>query len=90
MGSPMGMVQVAVDSLVSGGTVVLAKGAHWGPLILPAGITVRGACAEQTQLSSMSLLEPAVVTMTGGNLRDLSISGSDIGIQIENTNELVR
>jgi len=52
VGAPFGRLADALTAVTSGDTIALSKGDHVGDLVIPAGVTVRGACADETRVSS--------------------------------------
>ena len=51
MDNPMGSIQMALDSSLSGGWVIVAKGEYNEPIVSRRGINIRGACAMETLIN---------------------------------------
>ncbi len=76
--SPLGELGMALALAGTGGTIALSAGTYEGGVVLPEGVTIRGACASLTTITSTvesSPTDPAVITSGGGTatLRDLTI-----------------
>ncbi len=77
--TPMGSVAAAVAAAGPGDTVALAKGTYDEAVTVTGQVTIRGACAAETKLTSSTITEfDAVVTEDGGDLtlRDVQVSDS--------------
>ena len=51
MDNPMGSIQMALDSSISGGWVIVAKGEYNESIVSRRGINIRGACAMETLIN---------------------------------------
>lgn len=65
---PLGSIAAALDRVAGGGAVALATGTYREAVQVPAGVTIRGACASETIVMSGS-----AITLDGGALVDLTL-----------------
>lgn len=73
--APFGAIAEAVAVAAEGDTIALAKGRFDEAVVLPVGVTLRGACAGETVLTlSTATSGQSVVSLRGGVVRDLSVA----------------
>lgn len=63
---PFGRILDALARARSGTTVLVGKGTYEGNLVLPAGVTLRGACTAETVLTASGIAAPASVIAARG------------------------
>jgi hypothetical protein len=76
---PFGTIAEATAVAISGDVIAVGAGDYSEEVTVPAGVTLRGACATRTVLSSSSFaMERGVITVGGPDvtLRDLSVGES--------------
>ncbi len=62
--------------------IMLAKGVYEESVLLGRSVTLQGACAAQTHISSQSTDEPALDLRGTANIRDLSVSSRWFGARV--------
>lgn len=76
---PYGSVTAALSRARPGMTIALARGRLADSFPLPAGVTLRGACAGGSEITaSAGATVVAGVLSAGGMIRDLTITGQDV------------
>lgn len=85
--SPYAAIADAVDVARDGDVIVLAIGRHEGPITSSHAVTFQGACAEGTVIAAPVDVPHAVLIRSQGGttLRDVTIEGGDLGVQVSRT-----
>lgn len=82
---PFGTVQEALAVAAAGDVVVVESGTYRGPFVIPAGVTVWGACADGAVLTADdfdSFVGNVSVGGEGAVLGNLRIEGERIGVSV--------
>lgn len=84
--APFATIEQATAQAQSGTIIALGKGTHFADGYLPAGVTILGACVAQTVVSRRETAAKRIelyTTAAGVEVRNLTISGSGVGLQVQ-------
>jgi len=80
--SPFATINQALAGAPRGTTIAIATGTYAESLVVPGGVTLRGACTAQTRLEGSAGSAAIRVTGDGVTLAELSVSGDGRGIEL--------
>ncbi len=85
MSAPFTTIAEAVAVAAAGDTIVVAAGTYAEAVVLPDGVSLRGACASTTIIeSSMGPLNTGIVTAgEGSSVSDLTLRGGRPGLRVD-------
>jgi hypothetical protein len=90
-GAPHSSIGAALPSAGAGAVIAIARGTYDEIARVPAGVTLWGACIEETVLASTSTLgaEGTIDAQRGGGIvRNLRVSGDRVGSRVAGAGEL--
>ena len=81
---PFASVAEALVAASSHATIALARGTHLGPIALPDGISMVGACVAETTITSTAPTGSPALTLEGhdNHVRNLTVTGARPGIWV--------
>lgn len=84
--APFNSIDDAFAAATEGDTVALSKGTFQGRVMVPAGVTVRGACVAETTITDIQLRATGGTVMAAGfgtRVENLRVTGANPGVWIE-------
>ncbi|MFK7985869.1 MAG: right-handed parallel beta-helix repeat-containing protein [Sandaracinaceae bacterium] len=84
--APFNTIDDAMSAASEGDTVALSKGIFDGRVIVPGGVTVRGACVAETTLTDRGFRASGGTVMVSGfgaRLENVRVTGANPGVWIE-------
>ena len=89
--NPFGTITEAISNAQVGTLIAVGKGTYDEAISLPTGVTVLGACVDETVISATSGPAQATVTVMGTDttIRNIQIGGNKTGISVNGSGRAI-